>query len=206
MLEVKENTLKNAKAIMDLSVMVGLNYTAANALVAKFGLGGITQQDEASLMSVKGIGKMRAKKIIAFSKLHNAVLLSSTPFPKKITDAVEVYKYMLPLMGNLEKEEFHVFLLGGRNEVLEVVKISDGRRDSCQVHSSDIFRAALVRRACSVILVHNHPSGDPSPSPEDCAMTRKVLAGGNLIGISVLDHVIIGKAGYTSLREEGLIG
>jgi len=169
------------------------------------GVGGLSQIEYSGLKRVKGIGSAGAFRIVAAYELMNRVQKASRKKKQKISDALDVWNLVGSEMRFLQKEEFRVLLLGGRNELLKETTISSGQRDSCVVHSSDVFREALLEKACSLILIHNHPSGDPSPSPEDCAMTRKVVSGGSLIGISVLDHIIIGDDSYCSLREEGLI-
>jgi DNA repair protein RadC len=169
------------------------------------GIGGLGQIGFSQLKNIVGLSSAGAARIVAAYELVNRIMVSSRSCKKKISDALDVWNLLGHEMKFLRHEEFRVLLLGGRNELLKVRKIASGQRDSCIVHSSDVFREALLEKACSIILVHNHPSGDPSPSPEDCAMTRKVVSGGTLIGISVLDHIIIGNEGYSSLREEGLI-
>lgn len=169
------------------------------------GVGGLGQIGFSHLKNIKGVSSAGAARIVAAYELVNRIMVSSRSGKKKISDAIDVWNLLGHEMKFLRHEEFRVLLLGGRNELLKVRRIASGQRDSCIVHSSDVFREALLEKACSIILVHNHPSGDPSPSPEDCAMTRKVVSGGSLLGISVLDHIIIGNDGYCSLREEGLI-
>ena len=169
------------------------------------GIGGVSQADYSSLKRVKGIGPGGARRIIAACELVKRLVAAERTPKKKISEALDVWEILGPHMKFLESEEFRVLLLGGRNELLRIVCIASGQRDSCVVHSSDIFREALLEKACAIILVHNHPSGDPSPSPEDCAMTRKVVSGAKLMGVSVLDHIIIGGNSYCSLRQEGLI-
>ena len=180
--------------------MIGLS------LLEEFdGVGGLGQVGYSHLKNISGISTAGAARIAAAYELVNRIIVSSRKRRKKISDALDVWNLLGHEMKFLQKEEFRVLLLGGRNELLKLKTIATGQRDSCVVHSSDVFREALLEKACSIILVHNHPSGDPSPSPEDCAMTRKVVSGGTLLGVSVLDHIIIGGEGYCSLREEGLI-
>jgi len=180
--------------------MIGLN------LLEEFdGVGGLGQVGFSHLKNITGLSSVGAGRIAAAYELANRIMISSRRRKKKISDALDVWNLLGHEMKFLRHEEFRVLLLGGRNELLKLRTISRGQRDSCTVHSSDVFREALLEKACSIILIHNHPSGDPSPSPEDCAMTRKVVSGGTLLGISVLDHIIIGDEGYCSLREEGLI-
>ena len=102
-------------------------------------------------------------------------------------------------------EEFHVLLLNARHEVMRRVMVSRGSLNASIVHPREVFRPAIVGYAASVILVHNHPSGDPEPSEEDLSITRRLVQVGELVGIGVLDHVVIAKGGFVSLRACGSI-
>lgn len=107
-------------------------------------------------------------------------------------------------MGALEQEEMRVVLLDTRNRVLEDVVVYRGSLNSAQVRVGEIFKHAIRRNAAAVILVHNHPSGDPNPSPDDVAVTRAIVQAGKLMDIDVLDHIVIGRGRYTSLKQRGL--
>jgi DNA repair protein RadC len=100
-------------------------------------------------------------------------------------------------------EEFHVLLLNARHEVQRRVMVSRGSLNASIVHPREVFRPAILGSAASVILVHNHPSGDPEPSEEDLSITRRLAQVGELLGIPVLDHVVVGKRGFVSLRARG---
>ena len=100
-------------------------------------------------------------------------------------------------------EEFHVLLLNARHEVMRRVLVSRGSLNASIVHPREVFRPAILASAASIVLVHNHPSGDPEPSEEDLAITRRLAQAGELLGIAVLDHVIIAKQGFVSLRARG---
>ena len=100
-------------------------------------------------------------------------------------------------------EEFHVLLLNARHEVMRRVMVSRGSLNASIVHPREVFRPAILASAASIVLVHNHPSGDPEPSEEDLSITRRLAQAGELLGIGVLDHVIIAKHGFVSLRARG---
>jgi len=108
-------------------------------------------------------------------------------------------------MAALEQEHLRVILLNTRNQVLRVVEVVRGSVNSAQVRIAEIFREAVRENAVGLILVHNHPSGDPSPSPDDIALTRQVVQAGELLDIRVLDHIIVGAGAYVSLREMGVV-
>lgn len=104
-----------------------------------------------------------------------------------------------------KQEHFVCITLNGAGEVIETRVVTVGLLDSAQIHPREVFANALADRAASVILVHNHPSGNLEPSPEDIAITRRLVQAGEMLGIPVLDHVIVGPSGYLSLKEQGLL-
>jgi len=107
-------------------------------------------------------------------------------------------------MGALEQEHLRVVLLDRRNRVLEVVEIYRGSVSSSQVRVGEVFKEAVRKNASGIIVVHNHPSGDPTPSPDDVAVTRAIVQAGKLLDVDVLDHLVIGQGRWVSLKERGL--
>lgn len=122
-----------------------------------------------------------------------------------IRAAEDIAALLSPEMELLAQEQLRTVLLDTRNRVLDVVMIYQGNVNSTIVRMGEVFRDAVVTGAPNVILVHNHPSGDPSPSPEDAAMTKQAAEAGRLLGIDLLDHVIIGRGRFVSLKEGGLM-
>ncbi len=122
----------------------------------------------------------------------------------RIRTARDVYQRFRLQLRDLRQEEFHILLLNSQNEVMRDLMATRGTVDASLVHPREVFRAAIVESAASLILVHNHPSGDPTPSEEDRAVTQEVRAAGCQVGIEVLDHVIIGDGRYMSFVEAGL--
>lgn len=116
-----------------------------------------------------------------------------------------VYEYLAPRIALLQQEEFHVVLLNAKNRVLDQVVVTGGTLTASLVHPREIFRSAIRRGAHAVILAHNHPSGDPTPSREDREVTLRLIQAGKVIGIEVLDHLVIGDGRYFSFRERGLV-
>lgn len=108
-------------------------------------------------------------------------------------------------MKFLNKEHFRVILLNTKNQIISIEEISIGNLNSSIVHPREVFNIAIRRSANSIILVHNHPSGDSTPSTEDINITRRLIEAGNIIGIKVLDHIIIGDNNYTSLKQKNII-
>jgi DNA repair protein RadC len=116
-------------------------------------------------------------------------------------DAANLVQYE---MSALEQEELRVILLDTRNRVLAVETIYRGSLNSSQVRVGEVFRTAIRRNSANLIVVHNHPSGDPTPSPDDVAVTRAIIQAGKLLDVEVLDHVVIGRGRFISLKERGL--
>ena len=108
-------------------------------------------------------------------------------------------------MTNYRQEVFRVLLLSARNDILRRVTVSKGSLSASLVHPRDVFYPAIKANAASIILVHNHPSGDPEPSADDIELTQRMSEAGKLLGIAVLDHVVVAKRGYVSLKERGII-
>lgn len=151
-----------------------------------------------------GIGPAKAAQIKAAIELGNRLSVLAPEERPEIhspSDAAALVQYE---MGALEQEELRVFLLDTRNRVLQIPTIYRGSLNSSQVRVGELFKSAIRRNAASIIIVHNHPSGDPKPSPDDVALTRNVVQAGELLDIEVLDHIVIGGGQFISLKERGL--
>lgn len=116
-------------------------------------------------------------------------------------DAAELLK---PFIGNLEHEELWVLVLDRRNRVIQLVRLYQGSVSSSQVRVGEVFRQAVIEQASAVIIAHNHPSGDPTPSPDDVAVTRAIVQAGKLLDVDVLDHLVVCADRHVSLKERGL--
>lgn len=157
------------------------------------------------LATIPGIGQVRAAQIQAAIELGRRVLLSDGEQKMGISKPQDAADMLMPAMRYLEREEFRALFLDTRNKVMDVVTISVGTLNSSIVHPREVFRAAIRSGSAAMIVAHNHPSGDPAPSPEDIAITRRLCRVGTLVGIEVLDHIIIGDNVYVSFREKGLL-
>ena len=166
------------------------------------GLGNATVED---LEQVKGIGEAKAATVLAAIELGRRVAVLAPTQRLVIHTPDDVAAMLLPRFRYEPREHFLAVLLSTKNHVLKTAVISIGSLNASIVHPRELFREAINARAAAVILVHNHPSGDPSPSPEDAALTRKLAEAGKLLDIPVLDHIILGDGKYISLKEKGIL-
>ena len=155
------------------------------------------------LTQVEGIGFVKACKIKAAFELIKRIDSYCKEMHPEITSAKDVVKLVASHMKYLKQEEFRVLLLDGKNRLIRHCRISLGSLDTALVHPRDVFRPAIAEGAISIILVHNHPSGDPTPSKQDLLLTRELYMCGIVVDIEVLDHVIIGISDHISLRDLG---
>ena len=167
------------------------------------GLSGLAHSSIESLMKRKGVGEAKAITIAAALELGKRVAAGESQKRVIIHSSDDVAKYMMPRLRYCDREHFYVVLLNTKNHVITAPLISVGTLSESLVHPRELFKEAVNHSASSVILVHNHPSGDPSPSREDILLTKRIAEGGKLLDIRVLDHVIIGDNTYISLREQG---
>jgi len=189
----------------------GAAETAARALAATFSNEGsgpclrrIAAASPREVAAVPGIGPARAARLFAAVDLARRIDEEVRPERGRARTPRDVYQHFRFRLRDLRQEEFHVLLLNSQNEVLRDLMATRGTLDASLVHPREVFRAAIVENAASLILVHNHPSGDPTPSEEDHAVTEELRAAGRQVGIEVLDHVIIGEGRYVSFVESGL--
>jgi DNA repair protein RadC len=165
----------------------------------------ITRQPVAALTAVPGVGLARAVAIHASLELGRRMAAEGRQDGAPIRSPRDVAEYFAPRMEDLPVEEFHVAVLDAQHRMERDITVTRGILNSSLVHPREVFREAIAERAASVILVHNHPSGDPAPSNDDRAVTEQLVAAGRLLDIPVHDHVIIGRGRYTSFAEAGLL-
>ncbi|RJP49941.1 MAG: JAB domain-containing protein [Anaerolineaceae bacterium] len=174
-------------------------------LLQKFGgLGGLHRARLNELTDQHGIGEAKAAQIKAAIELGRRLTLDSPeerPAINSPADAASLVQYE---MSALEQEHLRVILLDRRNRVLEILEVYKGSVNSSQVRVGELFRDAIRTNASALIIVHNHPSGDPTPSPDDVVVTRAIAQAGKLLDIDVLDHLVIGQGKWVSLKERGL--
>lgn len=154
------------------------------------------------LSQIKGIGQAKAIQVLAALELGKRLAVAQADV-KVIGSPKDVSNLLMEQMRFLDREFFQIVLLNTKNHVLGVELIAIGSLNSAIVHPREIFKVPIQRSAAAIVLVHNHPSGDPAPSPEDISVTKRLVEVGEVVGIQVLDHVIIGDNQYVSLRELG---
>jgi DNA repair protein RadC len=179
---------------------------AARALLhSRGGLAGLARSVAPELLRARGVGPAKAACLLAAFELARRIAGRRLPAGTAFRDPSDVFAHFHPQLRDAEQERFAVVLLDGRHRVLGEEVISLGTLTASLVHPREVFRPALRACAAGLILVHNHPSGDPSPSAEDREVTERLAAAGELLGVRVLDHVIVAERGYCSLREQGVL-
>ena len=173
----------------------------SNRLISKYGVDKLSGCSLKELQEIKGIGKAKACQIVALFELNKRPNFSKQN-GKPIKSARDIFEYCSPKLSGADKEHFMVLHLDAKNKIVKDEIISVGALTGTIAHPREIFKSAIKDSAHSVILVHNHPSGDPEPSNEDRTMTERFFKAGELLGIKVLDHVIIGRDGWFGFREE----
>jgi DNA repair protein RadC len=165
----------------------------------------IARQPVAALTVVSGVGVARAVTIHASLELGRRMALEGRQDGSPIRSPRDVVDYFASRMEDLPVEEFHVAVLDSQHRLERDIMITRGILNSSLVHPREVFREAIAERAAAVILVHNHPSGDPTPSADDRSVTEQLVAAGRLLDIPVHDHIIVGRGRYTSFAEAGLL-
>jgi DNA repair protein RadC len=178
----------------------------ANAILdGTGGVEGLARALHADLTRVPGIGSARAAQVLAAVELGRRTLTRAGRQRVQVTGPRTVAELLLPVYGNRPVEQFGVVLLDTKHRVMRTSVVTVGTLDASIVHPREIFREATAAGAAAIVVFHNHPSGDPEPSAEDIALTRRLIAAGVLMGIEVIDHVILANVRYCSMREEGYI-
>jgi DNA repair protein RadC len=177
---------------------------AADALQRHEGLVGLARATDVELEAVPGVGPVRSAQLAAAFELGRRVVADWPQGRWTVRAPRDVGEKLVPQMGYLEREELRVVLLNTRNAVLKLVTVYRGNVSSSLVRVGELFRDAVRLNAAGLILVHNHPSGDPTPSPDDLRLTAEALAAGRLLDIQLLDHLIVAGDGFVSLRDRGV--
>lgn len=172
------------------------------------GIGGLRQLVDLSLdelMELKGIGPAKAVQLKAGIELGQRLARTRLPEAQIIRSPRDAADLLMEQLRYLQKEHFVCLFLNTKNHIIAQETLSMGSLNSSIVHPREVFRAAIKCSSASVVCAHNHPSGDPTPSPEDIRMTRRLCKAGEIVGIDVLDHIVIGDGEFISLKEQGLM-
>ncbi|HLV02724.1 MAG TPA: DNA repair protein RadC [Acidobacteriota bacterium] len=152
-----------------------------------------------------GLSHKRARAFLAMLEFSQRTRRPHLETDTSFRSSLDIFRFFLPRVIDLRKECFWNVLLDGKNRIIRIVKVSEGSLTSSLVHPREVFRPAIEEAAAAVLFVHNHPSGDPTPSREDQRITSRLVETGRVIGIRVLDHVVIGHDRYFSFADQGLI-
>lgn len=196
-----------------LAILLGTGERSRSALEVSAtlleGAGGtlrrLAARPPAELQLSGGVGPAKAARLLAAFELARRLDAEGLPLTPKIKSPNDVLRLIGPQLRDLSVEEFHLLVLDTRAQVRRDILITRGLLDSSMVHPREVFRTAIAEAAAAVILVHNHPSGDPTPSEEDRAVTRQMVAAGQLLSIPVYDHVIVAGDRHVSFATAGLL-
>ena len=177
---------------------------AQQLLVEHRGWSGLLRADYSELCRRRGMGQAKAATLKAAMEIGRRLLIAGVDDRPQIKSPADVASLLMLEMSHLDQEHLRAVLLDTKNRVQEIATIYVGSVNSAQVRIGEVFRDAVRRNSTAMIVAHNHPSGDPSPSPEDILVTRQIVEAGKLLDIDVLDHLIIGRGRYVSMRERGL--
>jgi DNA repair protein RadC len=178
----------------------------ANAVLAAVGgLHGLARASTDDLRRVPGIGGARASQLIAAVEAGRRTLLRARRDRQQFMSSHEIAEFLVPQFGTRPVEQFGVILLDTKHRFLRTTLLSVGTLDASIVHPREVFRAAASAGAAALVLFHNHPSGDPRPSDDDIALTKRMVRAGDLMGITVLDHVIIAESRFYSMKDANVL-
>jgi DNA repair protein RadC len=178
---------------------------ANEVLTTRGGLHGLARSTCDDLARIAGLGRAKSAQIVAALELGRRTLTHAPSARIQLRTPHEAATYLMPAFGSRPVEQFGVVLLDTKHRVLRTSVLAIGTLNSTVVQPRDVFREAALGSAAAVVVFHNHPSGDPSPSPDDVELTRRLAAAGTLMGVDVVDHIILGDVRYCSFKEMGKI-
>ena len=178
---------------------------AARLLAAHGGLAGLARVGPRDLAGLAGVGPAKSATLLAAVELGRRLAARRLDPGAPVRGPADVFHHFHPRLRHATQERFFVVLLDGRHRVIRHELVSQGTLTASLVHPREVFRPALREAAAALVLVHNHPSGDPTPSREDREVTERLSRAGELLGVPVVDHVVVAERGYSSLRESGAL-
>ncbi len=184
-----------AESVLDLSGRLLSQYQ---------GLEGLAQAGYRELCNLHGVGEAKVAQLQAALELGKRLSSARGPERPSVRSPQDVADLLMAEMSLLDQEHFRVVVLNTKNQVMGTPEVYKGSVNSTTIRSAEVFREAVRQNCPAIIVVHNHPSGDPAPSEEDVAVTRELVAAGKMLDIDVLDHVVIGRHSFASLKEKGL--
>ena len=206
---------KGAEALADaelVAIQLGAGVRGTNAvelareMLVRYGsLSGLAGRDVAELAGIRGVGRAKAVRLASAFELTRRLRSRNGGGRIVLSSPEQVYARYGPLMEDLEKEVFRVALLDAQNGLVKDVVVSEGTLSASLVHPREVFKPAILESAASLILLHNHPSGDPTPSREDIRLTRQLVECGQLLDLRIHDHIVIGRGRFASLAERGAL-
>ncbi len=177
----------------------------ADRLLRKFGgFSGLARADFVDLCAEHGMGEAKTAQVKASLEIGRRLLTEGLERQAVVHSPADISDLLILEMGHLEQEHVRAVLLDTRNRVLDIPTIHKGSLNTSMVRIAEVFREAIRRNSAAVIVVHNHPSGDPAPSQEDVRLTEQIVQAGKILDIEVLDHLVIGQQSFISMREKGL--
>ena len=193
-----------------LAALLGTGARGASALdladgLLADGLHALASRSLPELERVRGLGRAKAARVLAALELGARLASPDAGAATGLQSPAEAARYLLPRYGSRPVETFGLLALDARHRLKREAVVSVGCLTASLVHPREVFQEAVVSRAAALVLFHNHPSGDPEPSAEDLALTRRLSAAGSLMGIEILDHLVLGAGRYVSLKERGVL-
>lgn len=201
-------SLSNAElvAILLRAGIQGMNAVqlAQNILIGSGGLTGLQRRSYESLKRERGLGPAKAAQLKAAVELGRRLAVATPEERPTVQSPEDAANLLLYEMGSLEREHLRVLVLDTRNRLMRTVEVYRGSLNSSWIRVAEVFRDPVRMNAAAVIVAHNHPSGDPTPSPEDVSVTKALVQAGQLLDIEVLDHLVIGQGRFVSMKAKGL--
>lgn len=188
-----------------LSLLLRKGASARTADMTEHGLRWLLTQPPEALVEFHGLEPLEVARVLACGELARRLHRSPDERPR-LHSPTDIYAWARPRFVGLKREEFHVLCLNNRHTLLRHVRVTEGSVDQCQVDPREAFAPAVACRASCIVLLHNHPSGDPEPSTHDVALTRQLKEAARLLCIRLVDHLVLGDSGFVSMLQRGLLG